>query len=768
MRWVNDLVLGVRLAVGGGRTSWTRLALSAVGITIATAVLLVAASVGHMTEQRELRQTSDFTVGEPVAGVAPVHLRYSSTEFRGQDVDIVYVHADGPNAPKPAGLPGLPAAGEMYASPALRELLRSDEGELLRPRLPEHVVGTMGRELVPTPGELRAWIGADESLVDGTFSYTAYGFGGPADRDLNTGMLVLALTGAVVLLLPVVIFISSASRIAGAERDRRLSALRLVGAGPRQVRRIAAAEALVGAVVGMVAGSVLFAVGRRYAEDVNLFGLRVYVSDVVPDPLVVVLVVLLVPAIAVLTAMVALRRTIIEPLGVVRQAKPLRRRAWWRFALVAVGVVLLTTQLGTTENTDAWAFAVVAGATLVLFGVPLLLPWLIERVAGRLRGGPPSWLLAIRRLQLDSGTSARVIGGVAVVLAGTIALQTVLLSVEGAVGLPGTSPAEGTDTVEARVDPGLAGPVTAALAGSAGVEFAHPVGNVVGYERGVTGAVHDLAVLDCAALRDLAGVRRCADGDVFQDPDHFNAPPAPGTALEWRRHPVQNAAFDPDDYEVTGRWTLPEDVRRIDLPQGTTLYQSTLVTPGAVEGSGDPVVSTSVVTGVSSRITSDQMEGLRNAVADLKWGVYLRSEDAGPDLGPEQRTYLAVRAGLFAASVFTLVLAGVSLLVLALEQIRERRRPLAVLAASGVPRGVLGRSLLWQTALPIVLGVGMAMVTGLGLAALMLRLTREQLLIDWPGVVLMGVGAIALSLLVSAMTLPFLRSATRLTALRTE
>ena len=71
----------------------------------------------------------------------------------------------------------------------------------------------------------------------------------------------------------------------------------------------------------------------QHTNNVTLFNLRVYVSDVVPDPVLVGVIVLAVPALGVLTALFALRRTIIEPLGVVRYTKPVRRRLWWRLVL---------------------------------------------------------------------------------------------------------------------------------------------------------------------------------------------------------------------------------------------------------------------------------------------------------------------------------------------------------------------------------------------------------------------------------------------------
>ncbi|GAB1508246.1 FtsX-like permease family protein [Actinophytocola sp. KF-1] len=769
--WTNDLVLGVRLAVGGGRTSWARLTLTAVGIAIATAVLLVAASAGSMQEQREQRQYADFVADQPVEGVDPTYVDRNHTEFLGEPVNVSYVAATGPNAAKPDALPALPGPGEMYASPALADLLASPDGELLKPRFPEKVIGTLSQDMVELPGDLRAWVGVDEEvLADVPGVVSAYGFGVPPEAiDLEPAMMALLLVGAVVLLLPVFIFVTSASRIAGAERDRRLSALRLVGSGSRQVRRIAAAESLAGAFAGMLLGAVVFVVARQFTEEIDLFGERAYVSDVVPDPVLTVLIVLLVPALSVLTALFALRRTIIEPLGVVRQSKPVRRRLWWRLALIVLGVVLLTTQLGADDNSDTWAWAVSGGAALLLVGVPVLLPWLIERVAGQVAGGPTSWLLAIRRLQLDSGTSARVVGGVAVVLAGAITLQTVLMSVEGEIGLPDgvelPPPAVEVSTAVDRV-----AAVSEEVAAADGVEAVHTMRYSSLSETERTDSGFSMVVLDCAGIADLVHVRDCADGDVFLVRDEYSSPPKPGAELEWREYQNKsNADWDPENYVVTGTWTVPADARTIDRPASTSVYSSVIVTPGAIDLAALPDDdSATVFAMVGPDLTAAQLEGIRNSVAEHRIGTYVYSFNTGPDLNENQQTYVAIRTALYAGSIFTLLLAGVSLLVLALEQIRERRRTLAMLTASGVPRAVLGRSLLWQVALPIALGVVVALITGIGLAALVMRLTEDPMVVDWAGVALLCAGAIALSLLVSAMTMPSLRNATRLTALRTE
>jgi hypothetical protein len=280
---------------------------------------------------------------------------------------------------------------------------------------------------------------------------------------------------------------------------------------------------------------------------------------------------------------------------------------------------------------------------------------------------------------------------------------------------------------------------------------------------------YTLAVLDCPAMRELLGVRDCQDGDVFTAPNGYDQDVAPGTVLEFREYGNQTGQqWDENNYKVVDRWTMPTGARKVTPREQQVVFATTLLTPGALNGRPLPDYSVTVFAQVGRDLTSDQMEGIRNAVADFRLNTWVSALNTGPDLNHDQQSFLTIRNTLFAAALFTLFVACVSVLVLAVEHIRERRRPLAVLAASGVPTGVLGRSLLWQVALPIALGVVVALATGLGLAAIVIDVTKETLILDWSGVALMCAGATAMTLLVSALTLPFLRRATRLNTIRTE
>jgi hypothetical protein len=750
------------------------LVLGTIGVGLAAAVLLVGASVNNIVSQQAARSQAADTSLTKIAGVAPLDYVYGGTTYRDTEIEGRYVRATGPNSPIPPGLSRLPGPNQVVVSPALAALLDSPGGALLRPRFPR-VVGRITQAGLHGPQDLFYYAGipASELGTADPLDEQVYSFGEPPQgRSLgNSALLALLVVGVVALMVPILIMISISSRIAGAARDRRLAALRLVGAGARQVRRIAAAEALVPAATGLVLGALVFLLFRQIAPRAHLFGISVFTSDVaVPWPLVVVIVVL-VPVLAVGSSMVALRRTVIEPLGVVRGGRPVSRRLWWRVVLVAAGVGFLiwAAHLPSADNLG-WIVVVGLGASLLLIGVPVLLPFLLERGAGAIRGGAPSWQLAIRRLQLDSGTPARVVGGVAVVLAGAIALQAVVVATSFRLAVPDTNPTNAAPgSYYVITDSGVIGQVDDAIRRT-GVATSVDASTVVSVTTNkanpYAGGSGDIVIASCATIQHTIAPVACRDGDVFSQ---AGMGPAirPGTRLT----AVRPQTGPNDAAQLYGDWTVPTTVR----PLPTRLVSergpgaSLTVTPGAIRGVVLPPRNDVWALVRLDLNRQDAVEYLRDALAP--YPIRTQVESLTPSvavLNADQRTFVQTRTGLLIGSLFTLLLASVSLLVLALEQVRERRRPLAMLSASGVPRGVLARSLLWQIAIPVGIGVVAAVGTGLALAVLVLRITHTRVVLDWSDVGLFSGAAVLLVLLVSAATLPALRNATRLAALRTE
>ncbi|WP_410578016.1 FtsX-like permease family protein [Amycolatopsis sp. lyj-108] len=742
-----DLLLGFRLAVGGGRGSIVRLVLSAVGVGLAVAILLVGASAGTVMENRDQRVHAASPRHEPVPGVAPLNYSATKTDFRGQAIALVHLQPTGPASPIPPGVDRLPAPGEVFLSPKLEELVASDTSGLLRPRLPGKPVGIIDAAAVLNPNDLVAYVGTDE-LSGGIATY-AFGSDPAYEKPFEQGILSLLLVGLFVLLTPVFIFVGTVSRLGGASRDRRLAALRLAGSSLTQLRRITAAESLVGAVSGLVAGTVLFLLFRGAVADFQVFRFGVYPKDLTPSWPLVALIVLVVPALTVATAWAAQRHTVVEPLGVVRETTPPQRRLWWRLLPIVAGIALIAPDLGVAG--ELGRIALIGGAVLLMLGIPALLPWLLERVVSRIKGGPPSFQLAIRRLRNDSGTPSRVVAGLCVVLAGAIALQS-LLTGQAVLTAGYEDRTAGRATVHA--DGPVADRAVAAVRAVPGAAGFQSMRSMLVGASSAGYALTSFAVADCATIEAATTATGCRDGDVFTDTTSIQK----GQSMK---------LVDNDKRERP--WTVPVTPRPLEVkPSGLAeqLGVSFLATPAAVAGVDLAAASVTV----SLRGTTgdpDFVELVRNSVAPYSGQVTVTSYN-GQRASDEARMFDDARNILFGGALLVLLLAGVSLLVLAQEQVRERRRALGALSATGVPVRVIVRSLLWQNGIPLLLGIVVATATGIALAALGRRLFWDVLYVDWSAVGMLIAAAVAMVLLVTASTVPSVRSAVKAENLRTE
>ncbi|MEV6824157.1 FtsX-like permease family protein [Amycolatopsis sp. NPDC051102] len=733
-RWAADLALGLRLALGGGgaRTAWARLALTAVGVGLGVVVLLSATALPHMLDARAGRSAARTPVTEAVAGVDPVLAVARNDEFHGRGLQGYLVQPTGPHPPKAPGVDRLPGPGEAVLSPALAALLRSPEGDLLRPRFSQRVIGTIGDAGLTGPNELYFYVGAD-AVARQPLVHPVSGFGGePVRRGLDPLEVLLVVLGATTCLVPVFVFVVASTRLAAAARDRRLAAVRLVGADRGQVRRIAAGEALLGAFAGLAVGGALFLLVRLLVPEITVSAFRggIFAADVVPDWRLGGPVLLALPLLACAAAVFALRKVVIEPLGVVRRGTRSRRKLWWRLLPLAAGGALV---LGRPSTEDARDPFVIAGVVLVLAAVPVLLPWLVERVAGLLGGGSPAWLLAVRRLQLDSATAARLVSGVAVVLAGSIALQGVYARAES-----DQPPPSGEIRVLATA---FATSVADARAFTAGLHALPGLGGVPVETRtllrNAAGEVFSVVVRTCAEL----AVADCRDGDVYASGQH---PPAAGERL-W---------YDGADRTKPPQWTVPVAGYRVAEPEGSGL----LVTPAAL------ATATGIRLSANAKIPAagpDAVERVRNLVG---WNGVVSS------LGTERDgTSALITRVLSVGSVLVLLFAAGSLLIAAWEQLRERRRTLAALTANGVGRGVLARSLLWQLAIPVAVAAVVAVLAGLGLDWLLLSLVvHRPMVVDLATIGILTATAAAAVLFVTAVTLPALWRTTSLEHLREE
>ena len=160
----------------------------------------------------------------------------------------------------------------------------------------------------------------------------------------------------------------------------------------------------------------------------------------------------------------------------------------------------------------------------------------------------------------------------------------------------------------------------------------------------------------------------------------------------------------------------------------------------------------------------DAIDLLRNAVAGV-------NPTAGVSL-IEDRVFesilIGIRQALLVLATALLLLIGASMVVNVAEQLNERRRLLAVLVAFGTRRATLTGSVLYQVAIPVLLGMVLAIITGAGLGLIMQTAAGAPISLDWTGMGLTTAAAVLVILLATLASLPLLWRLTKPTGLRTE
>ncbi|WP_375401739.1 FtsX-like permease family protein [uncultured Amnibacterium sp.] len=758
--------LAVRFSLQG-RDALVRTGLIALATGLAVALLMLAVSVPGALAARDARSNA-WRLVSGAAAPSERSLVAGTTSYSVGDVSVtgLVVHPDGQHPSLPAGVTALPGDRQMLVSPALRDALASSDGAPLRAALPYKVVGVVGPAALLGPTDLK-YLAVDDRLVVGSGTTDrVVGFGDRPDvpQPLDAVLALLLVVGVLIVLLPVGVVVTIAGRFGAERRDLRLASVRLLGLSRSATTRLALTEALVAAVIGDVVGIAVFAVARQGLGAFSVASLSVFPSDAVPPAPAVALIMVIVPLLAVGSALVSLRATVIEPLGVARRARQRRRRLWWRLVpLVAAGGLLGLSVGRFSADRSGSVPAVAAGVTLLLIGALLLLPWLSERLAGATHGGAVSWQFATGRIRHGGSTTARVVGAVTIVLAGAIALQMLFAGLSGAYTRDAALPQQQGGLVVAALR--LSAPTAQELSdrlGRAGAGSRTGAGTGTGTEpaavitsvttrTAVDGVGIGLRVGTCADLARLAHLGSCADGDVFTG--------SAATARVVAGRIVRSI-------EGHLKWAAPARIRHLQLTSaakslgfGTT---DLFATPAAVRlASAGPVDVQALVPPDAASQTRDRVIAAAAATVPL-----ISVSPTG--YATTTRPYAAIQRGLTVGLVLVLLLIGGVMLVSIGDQLRERRQMLATLSAVGMPRAVMVRSILWESALPVVIGVGLAVVTGVALGGVLLAIVSRDFTVDPSMLAASAAAALAVPLLVTALSLPAATRRMRPDGLRAE
>ncbi len=121
-RQATELALGMRMALLPGAR--LRAGLTAAGVALGVALLLLAASVPNVIHAHDARNAAR----EPIYAEVGTRLLMTPTDtsFRGRAITGFTMQVIGPHPPVPPGVQRLPGSGEIVVSPALRALLSGD------------------------------------------------------------------------------------------------------------------------------------------------------------------------------------------------------------------------------------------------------------------------------------------------------------------------------------------------------------------------------------------------------------------------------------------------------------------------------------------------------------------------------------------------------------------------------------------------------------------------------------------------------------------
>jgi hypothetical protein len=413
--------LGLRLAVAGGRSTLLRLALTTIGVGIGVLLLLLSLTAQSAVQGRAERSGWQSANSETPATAPDAAMFLSVTDYHdGIVMTRAYAAALGGQPPVPPGLERLPEPGEIAVSPAMRRLLESTPDDQLDDRYPGRVDAIIGDEGLAHATELVAIIGRTPDQLDGVQSESLHevrGFGSLSDGyAFYLGLRVLLLIGAALVFVPVIVFIVMATRVAAAQREQRLAAIRLVGATRLQAAVAAAVETGLAALAGSALGWAGYEVGRRVmAATVTLEDAHFFVDDVVVATWLLLLILFGVPLLTVVTTVLALRRVQVGPLGSSRRARRRPPSAWRALPLaIGVGGQLAAAPLRGTVDGDTLDTLVPLFVLITIVGFVAIGPWLcllaargIIRVSRRVPG-----LIAARRMGGDPRATFRAVSGV--------------------------------------------------------------------------------------------------------------------------------------------------------------------------------------------------------------------------------------------------------------------------------------------------------------------------------------------------------------------
>lgn len=424
--------LAWRLLRGSGRRGALTTGLSVLAVAIATSLLLLTLGVALGFTERADRQS--WLQPRGVSADATALMAVSTDIVRGTPIAVVELAALSDEPPLPPGMEKFPAPGEVWVSPALADRIAALPASELGQRFENeaadrHIAGRIGDAALTYPDQLLAVIGRDADTLQrapgsllwaGPYSAAPTAIADFSGEEPYYAPVYRALSAfaSALLIVPLFVLGTAAGRLSTAQRDRRLAAMRLVGATPAQVVAITTFETILIGVIGAVLGAAAYIVTLPLSAKVSATGGTWFVSDLWVGPRILAATLVGVPLIVGMSALLGMRALTVSPLGVARRQVP-RKATFWRLVIFVAVFIAYAILAPRTTIDGAVFFAAFLG--IVFLTLSILGPFVVRMLGhamAMLARGPES-LLAARRIIDDPFTGWRIVGGV--VLTGFVA-----------------------------------------------------------------------------------------------------------------------------------------------------------------------------------------------------------------------------------------------------------------------------------------------------------------------------------------------------------
>ncbi|MEV8088051.1 ABC transporter permease [Streptomyces nigra] len=745
---MREFLLGLRLLFGAGRGSRVRFLLMAAGGSLGVCCLALVLTIPQILDAHDGRVAARQPQSASARPAGATLVLQRSDPYGSQAFTRVFVaqgtrHADAP----PPGLDRLPGPGEVFLSPRAHDLLR--DRPAVKGLLPGREKGLIGAAGLAHPDELFAYVGterheiADEGRALRGWGYDYAPF--PAVEPSTLTYLRFAL-GSLVL-LPLGIFLSVCARLSAASRNRRLASLRLLGLSIRGTQRVNAAETVVAALLGALLGLGEYVVLNQVMTRTGLPSLRWYPDDGALSASTVAVCLIGCPLLAWFVGRMSAREAAARPLAVRRSAAPARPARWGGLLLVTgLGIVAGYCATGLTDHPansiGLNAIVMPAGILLTGLGLVLTLPLISYALARRVarRTGSLTLSLAMRRNEVEPGSTMRVVTGLVLLVFSASLAQGVLIQLEQ-VTRPSAPVRDYALALSALTDeqrrelaelPGVRGHAVTAES------WMDPESDTVQpWASAVVATCGQLARM----VKESTG---CVDGKVMRlsDPDAGTGQGArPGDPLRFR---VREGGKDTTLTLRVPRETIAYDTHDPSGVQGADL----LVPPSALPDGARPDGARYVLTSGSDHA---EVRRVLHGIA----AVVPTAEVEPIGVNVEGLRQIAVLETLLAVGmVMGLVIGTAAFVVSATDRAMERRAQVTAVTLIGARARTLRAVQCVQVVVPLGIGLVLALVAG--------KLTESAYLItgggetrwDLAGVPVLALAAAGVVAVSAAGTLP--------------